>query len=122
MSVSTIMLEIPQLFTPYLKVEGQIVEVELEACLEKTEDFEFIKNPDIINGLQNYRVELRTHIDISKSKFVRYFHAYLSNYYTRINKGRGFYSKTILQFMPSGVFYQMLYIQDTGILKLDIIW
>ena len=121
MSVSTIMLEIPQLFTPYLKVEGQIVEVELEACLEKTEDFEFIKNPDIINGLQNYRVELRTHIDISKSKFVRYFHAYLSNYYTRINKGRGFYSKTILQFMPSGVFYQMLYIQDTGILKLDII-
>ena len=57
-----------------LKVEGQLVEVELEACIEKIEDFEFVKNPSVINGLQNFKVELRTHFDISQAKFVRYLY------------------------------------------------
>ena len=56
-----------------LKVEGQIVEVEIEACLEKTEEEEldFVKDSNVINGLTNFDVELKTHIDITDAKFAR---------------------------------------------------
>ena len=57
-----------------LKVEGQIVEIEIEACLEKIsneENMDFEKDPDIINGLNDFKVDLRTHLNINDAKFVR---------------------------------------------------
>jgi glycogen debranching enzyme len=58
----------------WLKVEGQLLEVVLEANLHKTQEAsasDFIKNKDYINGLDNFVVDLRTHIPIKESKFVR---------------------------------------------------
>ena len=57
-----------------LKVEGQIVEIEIEACLEKIsneENIDFEKDPDVINGLNDFKVDLRTHLNINDAKFVR---------------------------------------------------
>ena len=54
-----------------LKVEGQIVEIEIEACLEKISNEDFEKDPDVINGLNDFKVDLRTHLNINDAKFVR---------------------------------------------------
>ena len=51
-----------------LKVEGQIVEIEIEACLEKIsneKNMDFEKDPDVINGLNDFKVDLRTHLNIN---------------------------------------------------------
>jgi hypothetical protein len=57
-----------------LKVEGQIVEIEIEACLEKIsskENVDFEKDPEVINGLNDFKLDLRTHLNINDAKFVR---------------------------------------------------
>ena len=54
-----------------LNVEGQVLEVVLEAQLYKNGDKIFEKHDKIINGLDNFQVDLRTHFGIQDSKFVR---------------------------------------------------
>lgn len=55
----------------WLNVEGQLLEVELEANLHKARDQEFAKKANFINGLENFEVDLRTHLDIKDAKFVK---------------------------------------------------
>ena len=54
-----------------LKVEGQLLEVEIEANLALHHDNDFVQDPDFINGLENFQVDLRTKFDIKDAEFVR---------------------------------------------------
>ena len=54
-----------------LNVEGQVLEIVLEANLNKITDEAFEKDDNFINGLDNFQVDLRKHIPIQESKFVR---------------------------------------------------
>ena len=55
----------------WLKVDAELIEVELEAKLYKVKDQEFVQDDNIINGLENFFVDLRTHLDIKDARFVR---------------------------------------------------
>ncbi len=54
-----------------LNVEGQLLGVELEAYLHKTIEQDFVQDPEFINGLDNYKVDMRSGIQIQDAKFVR---------------------------------------------------
>jgi glycogen debranching enzyme len=55
-----------------LEVEGELVEVMLETRLVKSGDeTPFAMSPDIINGLKNFKTDVRERIPIEKSKMAR---------------------------------------------------
>ena len=54
-----------------LQVEGQLLLVEIEAGLIKTQEEKFEKDEKYINGLTNYEIEMRTEVKIDETKFVR---------------------------------------------------
>ncbi len=55
----------------WLNVEGQLMEVEIEANLHKIKEGEFVKDDKVINCLENYVVDMRTHVGINEAKFVK---------------------------------------------------
>ena len=55
----------------WLNVEADLIEVEIEAKLYKVKDQDFVQDENIINGLENFFVDLRTHLDIKDARFVR---------------------------------------------------
>ena len=55
----------------WLNVEGQLVEVEIEANLHKISEKDFIQDDKIINGLENFIVDMKTNFHINEAKLVR---------------------------------------------------
>ena len=55
----------------WLNVEADLIEVEIEAKLYKVKDQDFIQDENIINGLENFFVDLKTHLDIKDARSVR---------------------------------------------------
>ena len=55
----------------WLNVEADLIEVEIEAKLYKVKDQDFVQDENIINGLENFFVDLRTHLDIKDARSVR---------------------------------------------------
>ena len=53
----------------WLNVEADLIEVEIEAKLYKVKDQEFVQDENIINGLENFFVDLKTHLDIKDKVF-----------------------------------------------------
>lgn len=56
-------------------VEGQLMEVVLEAKLVQQEDGQFEKDPQVINGVSNFRTDFRKNISIEESHYSRRGHS-----------------------------------------------
>ena len=63
----------------WLNVEADLIEVEIEAKLYKVKDQEFVQDENIINGLENFFVDLKTHLDIKDARSVRILDAASNN-------------------------------------------